>query len=131
MRQFIVISLVVTALSWSFFADAQESASPIPQVFSPNATELGRYGKIPVDYANGLPNIQIPLTSLQAKGDSIPVYLAYHASGNRPDIHPGWVGQGWSLHAGGCINRIIHGMRDDLANDEEAYRFSSRISTCP
>ena len=34
----------------------------IPQVFSPTAAELGKYGKIPVSYYNGLPNIKIDLT---------------------------------------------------------------------
>ena len=86
----------------------------LPQVFSPDAAELGKYGKVPVNYFNGLPNITIPLTEVRAKNYTLPVYLSYHASGNKPDQHPGWVGQGWSLHAGGCINRIIRGKKDEM-----------------
>lgn len=29
------------------------NVEPLPQVFTPNAAELGKYGKIPVSYANG------------------------------------------------------------------------------
>ena len=88
--------------------------SSLPQVFSPNAAELGKYGKIPVSYFNGLPNISIPLTELKAKDYTLPVYLTYHAGGNKPDQHPGWVGLGWTLHAGGCINRIVNGLKDEM-----------------
>lgn len=96
----------------------QAQNDDLPQVFSPNAAELGKYGKIPVSYFNGLPDISIPLTELRAKGYTLPVYLTYHASGNKPDQHPGWVGLGWTLHAGGCINRIVNGKKDELDRDE-------------
>lgn len=92
----------------------------IPNVISPNAVELGKYGRSPVNYFTGTPSIRIPLTSIEGKGINIPVYLAYHASGNKPDQHPGWVGQGWSLHAGGCINRIVRGLTEDEATSADA-----------
>ncbi|MBR5736142.1 MAG: RHS repeat-associated core domain-containing protein [Bacteroidales bacterium] len=95
------------------------------QVLSPTAHEMGKYGKIPVSYFNGLPNISVPLTEVRAKGYSLPVYLTYYAGGNRPDQHPGWVGQGWSLHAGGSITRIIHGRKDDLSKDEYSSTLGS------
>ena len=89
-----------------------------PQILSPSAHEMGKYGKVPVSYFNGLPNISVPLTEVRAKGYTLPVYLTYYAGGNRPEKHPGWVGQGWSLHAGGSITRIIHGRKDDLSKEE-------------
>ena len=117
--------LLCLALSlWGAGLQAQISPSSdyflqnYPQVFSPNAAEFGKYGKIPVNYFNGLPNISIPLTELKAKGYTLPVYLSYHASGNKPDQHPGWVGLGWTLHAGGCINRIVNGMKDEMSVGE-------------
>ena len=93
----------------------------IPQVFSPTAAELGKYGKIPVSYYNGLPNIKIDLTELKGKDYSLPVYLTYHAGGNKPEHHPGWVGLGWALHAGGCINRIVRGAKDEESIEEYAH----------
>lgn len=98
----------------SFLTVAAQS-DPISQVFSPNAAELGKYGKIPVSYFTGLPNIRIPLSEVQGKNLTLPVHLTYHADGNKPEQHPGWVGQGWTLHAGGCINRIINGWKDELS----------------
>ena len=44
----------------------------LPQLLSPNAAELGRYGKNPVNYFNGLPGIVVPLTSVHAKGYELP-----------------------------------------------------------
>ena len=109
--------LILLCLALSFggigLRAQQTQQKELPQVFSPNAAELGKYGKIPVSFFNGLPNISIPLTELRGKDYSLPVYLSYHSSGNKPDQHPGWVGLGWTLHAGGRINRIEHGMRDE------------------
>ncbi|MBR5955523.1 MAG: RHS repeat-associated core domain-containing protein [Bacteroidales bacterium] len=107
--------LLVACVSISGYAQAPDF---LPQVFSPDAAELGKYGKVPVNYFNGLPNVTIPLTEVHAKNYTLPVYLSYHASGNKPDQHPGWVGQGWSLHAGGCINRIIRGKKDEMIYKE-------------
>lgn len=109
---------IVVCLALSLLGAGLRAQNELPQVFSPNAAELGKYGKIPVSYFNGLPNISIPLTELRAKGYTLPVYLTYHAGGNKPDQHPGWVGLGWTLHAGGCINRIVHGMKDEMTKTE-------------
>ena len=110
-----LVSVILTISSIPLSLRAQNE---LPQVFSPNAAEIGKYGKIPVSYFNGLPNISIPLTELKAMNYTLPIYLTYHASGNKPDQHPGWVGLGWTLHAGGCINRVIHGLTDEIDEDE-------------
>ena len=111
-----LLTFLLSILTTSALAQAPD----FPQVFSPNAAELGKYGKMPVDYFSGLPSITIPLTELRARNYTLPIYLSYHASGNKPDQHPGWVGQGWSLHAGGCINRIVNGKKDELTKEENA-----------
>ena len=106
---------ILLCLALSLLGAGLKAQNDLPQVFSPNAAELGKYGKIPVSYFNGLPNISIPLTELHAKGYTLPIYLTYHAGGNKPDQHPGWVGMGWTLHAGGCINRIVNGLKDEMS----------------
>ena len=110
-----ILLLLLACMSLNTQAQTSEL---LPQIFSPDAAELGKYGKIPVNYFNGLPNITIPLTEVRAKNYTLPIYLSYHAAGNKPDQHPGWVGQGWSLHAGGCINRIIRGQKDEMSRRE-------------
>jgi len=108
---------VVAAVLMMVLAPGAKGQTP-PQVFSPDAAELGKYGRTPVSYFTGVPSITVPLTSLKARGYELPVYLSYHASGNRPESHPGWVGLGWSLHAGGSITRVINGQKDDYSNLE-------------
>ena len=71
------------------------------QFFTPNAESLARYDQIPVDYFNGLSNISIPITEIKLYDYVLPISLSYHASGNKPDQHPGWVGMGWTLYTGG------------------------------
>lgn len=110
---------ILLCLALSLLGAGLQAQTDLPQVFSPNAAELGKYGKIPVSYFNGLPNISIPLTELRAKGYNLPIYLTYHAGGNKPDQHPGWVGLGWTLHAGGCINRIVNGEIDEMGKYEQ------------
>lgn len=90
----------------------------LPQMLSPTSYEIGRYGRTPVSYFHGLPNISVPLTEVRAKGYTLPVTLSYHAGGNKPEMHPGWVGLGWSLHAGGSIIRVINGMKDEMSKNE-------------
>ncbi|MBR2608676.1 MAG: RHS repeat protein, partial [Bacteroidales bacterium] len=90
----------------------------LPQMLSPSAYEIGRYGRTPVSYFHGLPNISIPLTEVRARGFTIPVSLSYHAGGNKPDQHPGWVGLGWKLNAGGCIVRVVNGKKDEMSSME-------------
>ena len=66
MKRLLLILSVL--LAGAFALPAQTISDEITQMFSPNAAELGKYGKIPVNYFNGLPNIQVPLTTLKAKG---------------------------------------------------------------
>lgn len=95
----------------------------IPQVFSPDASDLGRYGKTPVTGYTGLPDIKIPLTELRAKGFSLPIFLTYRSGGHHTETHPGVVGLGWTLHAGGCINRNIRGFKDEMTKYEAQYAY--------
>ena len=124
-KLFVLLFACVSVLGYA------QAPEVLPQVFSPNAAELGKYGKVPVSYFNGLPNISIPLTELKAKDYTLPIYLTYHAGGNKPDQHPGWVGQGWTLHAGGCINRIIRGMKDEMTQDQYILETNKLIDSNP
>lgn len=98
-----------------------------PHAFTPEASELGKYGKMPVGHFTGTPEISIPLTELRAKGFTVPVSLSYHASGNKPDAHPGWTGLGWSLHAGGRITRTTNGLDDERTRYDEPLNETNGI----
>lgn len=92
---------------------------------SPNVASLGLFGEIPVTPANGLPGINIPLYEWKEGSISLPVSLNYHASGFRPDMHPGWVGMGWGLEAGGVISRIVKDLPDDYNNPNYGTNFAN------
>lgn len=93
-------------------ANAQLAAEP-QSIPSPNASSLGLYGQVPVSQFTGVPDIQIPLYVVQEGSLKVPVSLSYHASGFRPDVHPGWVGVGWNLNAGGVITRTVQNAPDE------------------
>ena len=86
----------------------------LPGVVTPDAYGIGRYGRIPVNRFSGLPNINIPLTEVRGRGYKLPVSLQYYGGGIKVEQHPGCVGLGWSLMAGGRITRVIHGSHDEL-----------------
>jgi hypothetical protein len=86
---------------------------PPVSVQSPNTTAFALYGEVPVSYFTGVPDISVPLYTLNEKEITLPLSLNYHASGIRPDVHPGWVGNGWSFSNPGVITRTVHDLPDD------------------
>src|SRR5437660_4637000 len=86
-----------------------------PNVPSPTAASLGKFGDIPVGYYTGLPNISIPLFTAKGKTLELPISLQYHASGIKVEEIGGWVGAGWALQAGGVITRTVRGIVDEQA----------------
>ncbi|MBB3187859.1 DUF5977 domain-containing protein [Microbacter margulisiae] len=96
--------ILLQIIAWQTFA--QMMTTPI-NIQSPNAAGLGKYGIIPVSYYTGTPNITIPIHTLNTEGISLPIYLQYDASGVRVNSHASWVGQNWSLNAGGVITRSV------------------------
>lgn len=93
-------------------------------IHSPTVANLGLYGEIPVSYYTGTPNISIPLYEIKGKNITVPVKLTYHPTGIRPEIHPGPVGLGWSLWAGGMISRTVRGN----GPDESEYRQTGSVA---
>jgi hypothetical protein len=78
-------------LSLAFFVFAALNASaqqpdnqyfiPLDMPKSPNSTQFAKYGDYPVNLYSGLPEISIPLYTVESGGLSVPVTLSYHASG--------------------------------------------------
>ena len=128
MKKKLIITLIVLGVL-GLKTQAQNDVSVIasPHAFTPEASELGKYGKMPVGHFTGTPEISIPLTELRAKGFTVPVSLSYHASGNKPDAHPGWTGLGWSLHAGGRITRTTNGLDDERTRYDEPLNETNGI----
>lgn len=84
---------------------------------SPDAYSFAKYGDVPVSLYTGVPDISIPIASLNDHGLSVNVSLSYHGSGIKVDEMASWVGLGWSLNAGGVITRVVKGRTDGISSD--------------
>lgn len=83
---------------------------------SPEASQIGKYLDTPVNYFNGLPQIDIPLFEAKSGDIIVPISLSYHLGGIRVGEVASRVGLGWSLNAGGMVTRSVKGLPDDLLN---------------
>lgn len=84
----------------------QETATVEMQNFAPKSPEAAaflKYGEYPVDLSTGVPNISIPIYTVQAGSYSLPISLNYHASGIKVNQESTWVGLGWNLNSGAQI----------------------------
>ena len=86
-------------------AQTQTAGFEIPNYASksPEAAAFLKYGEYPVNLSTGVPNISIPLYTIEAKGLKIPISLDYHASGIKVSQEASWVGLGWNLNYGAQI----------------------------
>ena len=92
----------------------QSQDLPTPKnIQSPNAASLGKYGDVPISYYTGAPNISIPLYNLNNNDIPLDISLNYNPSGVKVNDLPGWVGQNWSLNAGGVITRTVQNFPDE------------------
>ena len=117
----------LSALIMSYFADNANAQQTPPDQYiksispvTPNAASLGQYGDVPVSMYTGIPNIQIPIYQIQAGDITIPVNLSYHSGGVKVEDYCSWIGTGWSLNAGGVINREQRGDPDENMIDNYA-----------
>ena len=83
---------------------------------SPSAAALGKFGDVPVSLATGMPEIAIPIFTMQGRTLELPIAVRYHASGVRVEEIGGWAGIGWALEAGGAITRTVRGLVDETPN---------------
>lgn len=112
------LSLLTTLLSIALgmctapagMAQFKPAADLVP---STNSMNLGLFTDMPVSLNSGLPQINVPVYTIKGKDFTLPISLNYHAGGVKPEIHPSWVGMGWSLNTGGSINRVVNGLPDE------------------
>jgi hypothetical protein len=101
------------ACSVCFIAQAQKNPYGEVSISSPNAASLGKYADIPVSYHTGIPQVSLPIYSVQEGPLSLPVSISYHAGGIKVMEPASSVGAGWSLSAGGVITRTVMGAPDE------------------
>lgn len=80
---------------------------------SPEVSAIFRYLEYPVNHSTGVPEISIPIYTVQSGSLSLPISIDYHAGGRRFSDLTGSVGLGWTLNAGGIIARTVYGNPDE------------------
>jgi RHS repeat-associated protein len=83
---------------------------------APNAASLGKFTETPVSYYTGVPNVSVPIYTVQEGPLSLPISFSYHAGGIKLNEPSGWVGTNWALNAGGMISRTVLGIADEGQN---------------
>ena len=130
MKKLLKDVLITTAALFSIMEASPQFSQEPAAIASPNAATLGEFGEIPVSLFTGMPEISIPIYTVECNGLDMPITLDYHASGIRPDQHPNWTGIGWSLNVGGIITRVVNDCADDESKDyiteQEKYGYYYR-----
>ena len=101
------------------------------EFLSPEAASLMRYVDYPVSHLTGVPDIRIPLHTVQIGKISLPLTLMFHTDNySRPNQLAGSVGKGWSLSTELQITRQVNGL-DDLnpSTLTPGYYYASDIPT--
>jgi hypothetical protein len=81
---------------------------------SPNVSAIEKFGNYSVNLYHGLPEINIPIYTIQINNITIPISLNYHASGIKVNDWGSNVGTGWVLNAGGYISKSNNGRPDEM-----------------
>jgi len=92
-------------------------------IASPTAGSLAKFVDIPVGLHTGVPEISIPLYTIQDGGLSLPISVSYHASGLKVLEPAGWVGANFALNAGGVITRSVRGTPDEKGTINNFQKF--------
>ena len=132
LRKYLVPLLFFIGLPCGNLLAQGDANSPyVPSIIppSPNAAALMKFTDVPVSTYTGTADITVPIYTIQAKGMTIPISLAYHTGGIRLKEEASWVGLGWALNAGGMISRTIMGS-DDFGTQGPIY-FTNRVPQLP
>lgn len=113
-----VDTIYVDNLPCNYAADEITFPTVIPK--SPEASAFQKYGETEINEYTGNPAISIPLYTLSYKGIEVPLSLTYDGGGIQVSQEASWVGLGWSLNVGGCINYVCQG-----GNDQWLGRYGS------
>ena len=80
---------------------------------SPEATHIEQYGNLSVNHSTGVPDISIPLHTIEYGDVKIPISISYLATGIKVNDISSSVGLKWMLNAGGQVSRNIIGKADE------------------
>jgi YD repeat-containing protein len=97
-------------------------------VASPEVASLGKFDEMPIGTYTGVPDISIPLYTIEEDGVDIPLVLRYHAGGIHVEQEATWVGLGWDLSVGGSVTQIINELPDQETSYFDGGTYNSLLS---
>lgn len=97
---------------FSFIGFCQSLELP-KNIQTPNASSLGKYGDLPINYYTGRVNVNVPVFATTESNIPLNISFNYDTGGVRVNELPSWVGQNWNMEAGGVITRTQKGYRND------------------
>ncbi|MCE2733150.1 MAG: RHS repeat protein [Flammeovirgaceae bacterium] len=110
MKNLFLISLPFVLFITEAKAQIKGFKSPMP----PDVFQFTKFNEIPVSEYTGIPDIKIPIHTVNSGEIVLPIDLSYHAGGIRVSEEASWVGLGWNLQVG-SITQIVND-RDDLSS---------------
>lgn len=90
---------------------------------SPEAAALGKFVQTPVSNYTGIPEISIPIYSINQGDIQMGISLNYNSGGNKVDEIASRQGLGWALSAGGAISRGTRGLPDSYVLNTKLNKF--------
>ena len=116
----------------SALADDLQNSLNYDYLRTPEASAFMKYGEESVSEYTGTADISVPLYTIKCKDIEIPITLQYDASGIKVEQEASWVGLGWNLMVGGCINYVCAGGHDmygapNIGNDVWTEYLTSEI----
>lgn len=109
----VVLGLILGHQMFGQELSIQDHFSDLIPVGNPDAAALGQYGQNPIGSFAGTTPISIPIHIVKSGNLSLNVNLSYHNGGIKVTDKASSVGLGWSLNAGGVINRMVKGGMPD------------------
>lgn len=105
-----MLSFLVSLFAYSSVAQQKQK-----QLFfeDPRAGSFTLFSDIPVSHTTGVPDITIPLYTMESHGYKIPIALKYHLAMVKPPYDYTNVATGWVLDVGGTITQEVKAI-DDL-----------------
>lgn len=91
---------------------------------TPDVANLENFGLIPANSFNGQADVSIPLYTVNYKELQVPITMMYSTEGYKIDDHPGWLGLGWTLNAGGAIYRKVNGIYDEHPKETPTVQYN-------
>ncbi len=126
------IYLIMGFLLCSFNSLAQQHEVIPP---TPQSQAMAQFGEYKVDVGSGVPDITIPLLTINHFGYTMNINLKYDCQGLKEGMVHDVYGIGWSLFCGGEISRTVNGSPDEKGGFEKgiveptAERYYARSST--